>query len=286
MKSALIRLREFRDSVSTTERTVTDFLLQNPNEAAQLSIYQLAERTYSSPSTIVRLCRRIGFGGFKDFRQALSYEMAVRKQNEAERDREITRADSIEDIIEKVTYKNMMSLEDTKMMMDSETLSKCVELLANCRKILFFGIGASLLVARDAYLKFLRLNKACSVNDEWHSQYLEAMNAGPEDLGIVLSYSGETYEVIECMKALRENHTPIIAITRCVDSPVSQLADYRLYTTAIECTFRSGAMSSRISQLNIIDILYTAFANSEYDYTVEQLSRTHIRKMGAPFGEK
>ena len=40
-------------------------------------------------------------------------------------------------------------------------------------------------------------------------------------------------------------------------------------------------MSSRISQLNIIDILYTAFANREYEYCLEQLSKTHIRKPAA-----
>ena len=94
----------------------------------------------------------------------------------------------------------------------------------------------------------------------------------------MISYSGNTVEVIECMKAMQENHTPIIAITRCVNSPVSELADYKLYTTANESIFRSGAMSSRISQLNIIDILYTAFANSEYERCLEQLSKTHIKK--------
>jgi DNA-binding MurR/RpiR family transcriptional regulator len=37
-------------------------------------------------------------------------------------------------------------------------------------------------------------------------------------------------------------------------------------------------MSSRISQLNIIDILYTAYANSEYDYAMAELKKTHIKK--------
>ena len=118
----------------------------------------------------------------------------------------------------------------------------------------------------------------CVINEDWHSQLLQARNTSREDLGIVISYSGSTVEVIECMKAMRENHTPIIAITRCISSPVSELADYKLYTTANESTFRTGAMSSRISQLNIIDILYTAFANREYERCLEQLSRTHIRK--------
>ena len=278
MKSALLRLREARDSLSATERSIADYLLAHPEEAMELSIHEMAERTFSSPSTMIRMCHRIGFDGYKEFRRAVTYEMAVRKQSEEEERKEIARSDSIEDIIEKITYKNIMSLEDTKNLLDADTLRQCVDLIRTCRTVLLFGMGASLCAARDAYLKFLRLNKPCIVNDDWHSQFLQARNATKDDLGIVISYSGETVEMVECMKAMRENHTPIIAITRCVSSPVSDLADYKLYTTANESTFRSGAMSSRIAQLNLIDILYTAFANSEYEYCLEQLSRTHIRK--------
>lgn len=278
MKSALIRLRESRDSFSPTEQPIADYLLEHTDEAVELSIHALAERTFASPSTIIRMCRRVGFDGYKDFRRAMTYELAARKQSMEEEQKEITHSDSLEDIIEKITYKNIVSLEETKNLLDADTLRKCVELVQNCRTVLLFGIGASLCAARDAYLKFLRLNKPCVINDDWHSQFLQARNSSPEDLGLVVSYSGQTVEVIECMKAMRENHTPIIAITRCVPSPVAELADYKLYTTSNESVFRSGAMSSRISQLNIIDILYTAFANSEYEYSLEQLSRTHIRK--------
>ena len=80
------------------------------------------------------------------------------------------------------------------------------------------------------------------------------------------------------MKALKENGTAIIAITRCVQSPVSELADEKLYTAANESLFRSGAMSSRISQLNVVDILYTALANESYEQSLNQLSKTYIRK--------
>lgn len=278
MKSALLRIREARGSISPTEREIADYLLQHPEDVIDLSIHELAKRTFSSPSTIIRMCHRVGFDGFKEFRKAVTYEMAVRRQNEENAQKEITRSDSLDDIVEKITYKNIMSLEDTKNLLDTETLGKCVELIRSCRMVLLFGMGASLCAAKDAYLKFLRLNKPCMINEDWHSQLLQARNTCAQDLGIVISYSGNTVEVIECMKAMQENRTPIIAITRCVNSPVSELADYKLYTTANESIFRSGAMSSRISQLNIIDILYTAFANSEYEGCLEQLSKTHIKK--------
>ncbi len=278
MKSALLRLRESQDSMSATERSVSDYLLSHQGEAMGLSIHQLAEKTFASPSTVIRMCQRIGFAGYKEFRQAVTCEVAVRRMNQEQEQREITQSDSLEDIVDKVTYKNIMSLEDSKNFIDTDTLQTCVDLVRNSHTVLLFGLGASLCAARDLNLKLLRLNKPCVVNDDWHAQLLQAKNAGADDLAVVVSYSGETVEVIECMKALRENGTPIIAITRRVDSPVVALSDYRLYTTDNEATFRSGAMSSRISQLNIIDILFTAYANSEYEYCLDQLSKTHIVK--------
>ena len=94
----------------------------------------------------------------------------------------------------------------------------------------------------------------------------------------MFSYSGETEEVLTCMQALKENRTPIIAITRFSASPVAELADHNIYIAANESIFRSGAMSSRLSQLNVVDILYTAFANRDYEASLSQLSRTHIYK--------
>lgn len=281
-KSALIRLREARDAMSQTESTVADYVLGHPEETVEMSIHDLAGKTYTSSSTIVRMCRRIGFEGFKDFRKALTYEMSLRKREFMNKGNDISRNDTTEEIVEKITYKNIVVLEATKNLIDIPTLEKCVELIQKAHSVLLFGMGASLCAARDAHLKFLRLNKPCCLNDDWHSQLLQARNSRADDLAIVISYSGATEEVIACMQALRENKTPILAITRCVRSPVYELADYRLYTPSNESVFRSGAMSSRVSQLNVIDILYTAFANSEYDYAMEQLAKTHIQK---PFKE-
>lgn len=278
MKSALLRLRESRDSVSATEGSVADYLLKKPEEAMDLSIHQLAERTFSSPSTIIRMCHRIGFSGYKEFRRAVTYELALRKRTAEEERKEVSRSDSVEEIIEKTTYKNVLCLEDTKNLLDAETVQKCVNLIAQCNRVLLFGVGASLCVARDAYLKFLRLNKACIVNDDWHSQLLQACNSQSSDLGIVFSYSGETVEMVRCMQEMRHNDTPIIAITRYAPSAVAELSTHNLYIAANESTFRSGAMSSRISQLNVVDVLYVSFANLEYDVCIRQLDRTHIDK--------
>ena len=263
MKSALLRLRESQDSMSATERVVSDYLLDHQGEAMGLSIHQLAEKTFASPSTVIRMCQRMGFAGYKEFRQAVTCEVAVRRMGQGQEDREITQSDSLDDIVDKVTYKNIMSLEDTRDLVDTGTLRACVDLLAGARTVLLFGLGASLCAARDLNLKLLRLNKPCVINNDWHTQLLQARNATEQDLAIVLCSSGETAEVIQCMNALRENRTPIVAITRREASPVTELADYHLYTTQDGSAFQAGTMSARMSQLNVIDILFTAYANSQ-----------------------
>ena len=284
MSNALLRLRESSHNFSSTEKEIARIILDHPQLVVDLSVHALAKHTFSSASTIVRLCNHIGYSGYKEFRWAVTYELAQREQNRKIEQKEIDRSDSLEEIIEKITYLNIISLEETSSLMDVNMLRQCVDLIKRSKVVYLFGMGASLVAAKDAYLKFLRLNKMCVINEDWHSQLVQARNATAEDVAIVISYSGATVEAIECMKALREKRTPIIAITRFVQSPVSDLADFKLYTAANESVFRSGAMSSRLSQLNIIDILYTALANDSYEDTVDQLSRTHIHKPGSTIG--
>ena len=174
----------------------------------------------------------------------------------------------------------MTSLDNTLKLADKEVLKKCMEILNSAHSIVLFGIGASLLVARDAYLKFARINKSVIFGDDWHLQVIHAQNTTPEDVAIVISYSGMTQETLHCAQIVKKNHTPIIAITRFETSPLSKIADYNLYVASTELFFRSGAMSSRISQLNIIDILYAAYVNQNYDDCIKRISVTHVEKEG------
>lgn len=280
MKSVLVRLKEYQEQMTPAESEIVQYILHHPEEAMELSVHELAKRSFSSSATIVRMCRRLGFDGYKELRRSLQYELAVRKRSEKERREEISREDSLEEMVDKITYKNIVSLEETKNLVDLPVLQECVDLLRNARAIYMFGIGSSLCVARDAYLKFLRLGVSCVLNDDWHSQLLQARNTTAEDVGLFISYSGQTVEMIECARSLKENGAKMILITRFATSELSGLADYNLYVAAHESLFRNGAMSSRISQLNMIDILYTAFANADYERSMKRLCVTHIQKPG------
>ncbi len=278
MKNPLIRLREMHDYVGNAERIVAEQFLSNPTMILENNIRELAARIYVSPSTIVRLCKHLGFDGYRDFRQAVIYELALYQSSNKIEGTDIEPGDKIESIVEKVTYKNISSLETTLNLLDIEKFKESVRLISSSKNLLLFGIGASLCVAKDAYLKFSRVNKPCYVNEDWHSQLIMAQNTTSEDVGIVISYSGETVEMVKCLEQLCANGTPSIAITRFAPSTIASMATHVLYTSASESLFRSGASASRIAQLNMIDLLYTVYATENYDECMARLQKTHIEK--------
>ena len=278
MESALIRLRENINDFSKTEKIAAEYILNHLDDMGDISIQELAENADVSTSSILRMARSIGYKGYAEFRKSLITSIALAESNKKISDEDINEEDSIDNIIHKITSKNVQSLLDTETVMSSSSLKKSVDLIRKSNQILLYGLGASYIAAKDLYLKFVRISKPCIINEDWHLQLISARNATPKDVAIVFSYSGQTTEIIECLKYLKENKTPIIAITRCVDTPISKLADIKLYTTSNESLFRTAAMSSRISSLNVVDILYTCYANATYDSTLKQLKKTHIDK--------
>ena len=278
MKNVLVLLQEYSASASPAEQGLIRFILSSPEIAASSNIKELSKLSYTSQSTIVRLCVKIGFSGYREFRTILYGELEALKRTIRSDNSEISVTDSAEEIASKVTMANIKSLEETLHLFHPETIDKCVSLIDKSRVLGLFGVGAGLVVARDLYMKMLRINKPCVFNDDWHNQRLQAQNMGPDDLAIVISYSGRTREVVECTRILAKNECPIIAITQNDASPVAQLSSYNIYIPSTEQVLRSGAMSSRMAQMNVIDVLYTAYAFRRFDGLKQRLAETYIQK--------
>lgn len=278
MTIASIKLKDYMQNATSTEKVIIHFILNHPGETSQMSIHKLASATYTSPSSIIRLCKKIGYRGYKDFIKSLIYEQAQRKDYHDSYLTIMDQNDEIQDTISKITYKNILTLEETQKLLDPKVIAECVDEINKCEKIVLFGMGASLLVARDACLKFNRVDKLALTSDDWHTQLLHARNVKAQDLAIAISYSGKTREVIDCVKEVKTTGTKVIAITKIGASPLSDMADINIYIPNNELTIRSAAISSRMAQLNIIDILYLGYINQIYDKSLEQLTRTQIDK--------
>lgn len=280
-------IEEYRPLASTTELEVIDFLLVHPREALGASAHKLAELTYTSPSTIVRLSRKLGYSGYKELQQALVYETAVADKSRNVLSDGVLSGDTTQAIIDKVTARNVSTLELTRDGLDPAAIDRAVDLMKSSKSIALFGIGASLLVAHDLQLKLLRLDMPALLSDDLHTQLLYARNLGKDDLAIVVSYSGMTEDILRCARIAHSNGATIVSITRgSFESPLLALSDVVLGVAATELVVRSGAMSSRIAQLNVVDVLFTAYVSRNYETSIERLSSNWIGKGPASDGPR
>jgi DNA-binding MurR/RpiR family transcriptional regulator len=278
-----VHLEEYRPLASSAERNIVNFLLEHPGNAVGVSAHRLAELTYTSPSTVVRLSRKLGFTGYKELQQALLYELAVAEKSRNIVSEGVMSTDSTQDIIDKVTARNASTLSLTRDGLDPAAIDRTVELIRTAPRISLYGIGASLMVAHDLQLKLLRLDIHADLIDDLHSQLVCAKNERPGDLALVISYSGMTEDMLRCARTAKARGATIVSITRgSFSSPLVKLSDVVLGVAATELVLRSGAMSSRIAQLNVVDVLFTAYVSSNYEKSMERLSKNWIKRSEVP----
>ena len=77
--------------------------------------------------------------------------------------------------------------------------------------------------------------------------------------------------MVDALQVARQRGATTIAVTNYDRSPVAAQADLILTTAARETTFRSGSMSSRISQLAVVDCLFAGVAQRAYDASIAAL---------------
>ena len=118
MKNPLVRIKELRHCMGESERIIADYLLDEPDAVLELNIRELAGTLYVSPATIVRFCKHLGFAGYREFRQALIYELAMYAKHRNQEDIDITRYDNIEYIAKKIITKNILSLQEPGKLLD------------------------------------------------------------------------------------------------------------------------------------------------------------------------
>ena len=278
MANVFIKLNSYIQSATPSEKEIINYILNNYREVIREDVRTLAEKTFSSASTIVRMCKKLGYTGFADMKNELIYEVALIESNKKQLNKNVGEIHNIADTIEMILEKTQTSLTNTSKLQNEEDILQVLDLIENSENINLFGMGSSLLAARDMKQKFLRVGKVLNIDDDWHIQYLFAKNSDSNTLAIIFSYSGNTKEIIDCVKVLKGNSAKIVAITGFLNSYVAKNADIILQVAPSENIPRPGAFSSRISQLHIIDILYNIYIHRHYDKYMEKLSDNFIGK--------
>jgi DNA-binding MurR/RpiR family transcriptional regulator len=268
---SFVRLQGAYSGLRAAEQRVADFILRHPDELIYLTVTELAERTNTSESTVVRLCQKIGYKGYQEFKIVLARDLV---EPTTEIYAAIEPGDDLATVKTKVFQANAQALRDTIEVLDDEMLGRAVDALATAGRVDIYGVGGSGPLALDAFHKFLKLGVRAVALSDGDLMAMSSSLLGSGDVALGISHTGASRDVTDALNRAKANGATTICITHRSSSPITKVSDIHLVTAAKQTAFRSDASSSRIAQLTIIDTLYVGIAHKAHDRSLKMIEKT------------
>ena len=268
MTNIEIKVKSIFDQLSNAERSAAQYFLNNANSIFDKPIAVLAKESQTTQAAWVRFCKSLGFKGLKELKKSFFVQIQMPASENTYENytvySDINGYKSVEEISANVMQSGICAITDTVKLIDSATMEKAAKAIMKAHSVKLFGVSASALVAEDFYYKLLRIGKNACFSKDSHVQLTYAANISPADAAVIISHSGATAEIIEILDAVKKRGAVGIAVTRFSKKNYLNNADIILYSSAPEIYRRSGAMSSRIAQLTVIDVLFSTIAHQNY----------------------
>lgn len=219
---------------------------------------------------VVKVATKLGFDGFRDFRQGLA---EYYRPDTANLHSEILAGDAASEIVQKAFRTTMQALEETFAILDLQAFDRATDYVARARQRDFHGLGGSARIARDVSHKFLRIGIRTSVFDDAHMMMSAAL-LGPDDVAVTFSHSGSTTAVLDAAEMARRNGARTVAVTNYPESPLARMVGVVQCSTAQNSPLLGENATARIAQLNLLDALFAAVAQRDRKTADLNLSRT------------
>ena len=271
----LDRVAAALDQLRPSERLVAEFVLRHPNQAIDLPFGEIAARAGVSQPTVARFCSALGFSGLREFKLRLAKSLA-RGVPLADGvpfvHRDVQPGDSAAEIGAKVFDRSIAALVTVRNHLDPAAIAAAVDALRKARRIEFYGLGNSGIVALDAQHKFFRLGVAAAAYSDPHVHAMAASMLGHGDVVVAISGSGRTRDLIRSVQIAREAGATVIAIT-VAGSKLAQASDIAVLADVPEDPDVYAPMTSRLAHLAIFDVLAVGVAIARGPELTERLQR-------------
>ena len=259
----LSRIHNCYDSLTDTEKKIADTVLSSPKDAVKMTVKELAERSGTVPSAVVRFCKSIGATGFSDFKICLSAELGGKVS--ATGMLPVGEGDGPQQVFRKVFASGINTLEDTLSMIDFSQAEAIVRLLQQATRVVFFGVGTSSVIAMDAQYRFAQLGIATSACTDILFMNVTAANLKAGDVAVCISHSGSTKATVDAMRRAKKAGADTVAISSFAHSRLAMESDYHLIAFSDDKNYPVEAVSARIAHICILDALMMSLASQNYE---------------------
>ncbi len=264
------RIRSHYDELPTSEKMVADYVLENKDALFKHPIKDLAKLSGTTQAAWTRFAQAIGYEGLKDLKNAYYSEAneTIEKSDKGGPKvafKDINEYTSLQSIADNICATSVQAVQTTYRLFDAGTFNDAVTDIVNAGQIQVFGVGTAGVAAYDLYCKLLRIHYNVVFNQDHHMNLMTISQIRPGDVAIFFSDNAKNVEIMQLFNIAKERGAITIAITKLGNNALTTGCDHVLFATSPEIDKKSGITSSRFAQLFLVDTLYTAVANRDYE---------------------
>jgi DNA-binding MurR/RpiR family transcriptional regulator len=274
----LVRMEGLYSSLKRAEKRLADYIFNHADMVVHSSIKIMQQESKVGYATIIRFCKKAGYRGFKSFKKSLSFDLHhAQRRLATPLEYAIQSEDSLETIIKKTFESSYEVLEETRSMLDAGTLFPVVDKLLSAREIYFIGTGMSGVSAHYAFTRFFRLGLTCSAASDPTLYKIKCSLLRESDLLFAISSSGRSTNIVDAARIARDVGATVVALTDFALSPLTRIAQFKLYTTPRNARlFLYLDMPLITGQINILDVLFFACCARMGKHSEEIINTTKL----------
>lgn len=237
---------------------MAEVLLAAPDGVIHESVGRLAMSADTSPATIVRLSRRLGYEGFAALKIAMAQEAGGTNQFG------LPAAGSEQggSLYCQIMASDAQSIRSGAQALDPEEFTRTYTAIATAREVLFAGVGASAALAGLAAFRFVALGVRASSSPDALNQHLRAGTLAAGDVCVAISHTGESRDTIEAVATAGRAGAHTVGITSFAGSPLTEAVDSCLICADEEDTTRRELFANPVAIISVLGALHAAVAMS------------------------
>jgi len=267
----LLVVQSALSSLTKAEQKVAELILHDPEFVMFASITDVAERALVGETTVIRVCRKLGYRGYQEFKLAIAQHSASPAKTVHG---PIETSDTLDTALRKISLYNTQTLQDTANMLSAERVKEAADLVLQASHVYIFGVGSSGITALDLQYRLMRIGIQAHCESDAHKMAMLCALTVPADVVIGISASGSTKDIIEALTIAKKNGAPILCVTNHTRSPITQLARIALLTAAREAPLQGGAVGTKIAQMHVLDALSSAIMLQNREFAMQAIEKT------------
>lgn len=244
-------------SLSASEHTIAQYIIDHPDQVINTTVRELAKRTGTSPATVSRFSRRLRYTSFTDLRTALAITIGQSEAQAPQND--FVSLDDFSTSIQEILKVKISELEETAQAINHQEFKELITMMRGARQVMIAAVGNTITTAENASFKFNQAGIRAIAHPSIEATISASINLGSKDVLLVLTSSGYSKRLVSVYDNAEDSGTPIVLITDALESPLVERSTFVIHTTTKDTLLAREARFSQNSMNFIIELMFLFF---------------------------